>query len=324
MKNPWDVRDLRNYTGKQLQPLLRAEGRVWKDRLLWDYLPSIELLLRYLDARILPGLVAVDRSTGEIAGYCFSVYEGQKAVVGDIFALPGPSALQIEEMLLNALLETLQHTPGVDRIESQLLLHDAGHLNRIFDEAGFAAYTRLFMECPVGSGSLMLNKNETLPEMPAGLRVMRWTTSHFQLAGELIHRAYVGHGDSVINDQYHSIHGSLRFLHNIVRFPGCGVFDAEGSWVIWDEKRSTMEALVLCSTVYEGVAHVTQVCVAPEWRGHGFGKRLLRHAGTDLARRRFHAMTLTVTEANTAAMHLYLDLGFRSRASFDAMVWQRP
>ena len=35
-----------------------------------------------------------------------------------------------------------------------------------------------------------------------------------------------GHIDASINDQYRSLHGSLRFLHNIVRFPGCGVFDA--------------------------------------------------------------------------------------------------
>ena len=39
-----------------------------------------------------------------------------------------------------------------------------------------------------------------------------------------------------INDQYRSLHGSLRFLHNIVRFPGCGVFEAEQSWVLRDQR----------------------------------------------------------------------------------------
>ena len=39
-----------------------------------------------------------------------------------------------------------------------------------------------------------------------------------------------------INDQYRSLHGSLRFLHNIVRFPGCGVFEAESSWVLRDRR----------------------------------------------------------------------------------------
>ena len=37
--------------------------------------------------------------------------------------------------------------------------------------------------------------------------------------------------DSEINDQYRTLSGSLRFLNNIVRFPGCGTFDPEGSFV---------------------------------------------------------------------------------------------
>lgn len=324
MQSSWDVHDLRLFTGKQIQDLLLLEGRVWKQRLLWDYDPSIELLYRYLDTRILPGLVAVDRATGRVSGYCFSVYEGQKAVVGDVFAFPGKDAAAIENLLLSSLLETLQNTPGVDRIESQLLLHDADHLQPVFHAKGFQTYKRLFMECPLEpSVPLLISPNEAMPLLPPGLRLMRWTTSHFQLAAELIHRSYDGHGDAVINDQYHSIHGSLRFLHNIVRFPGCGVFDAEGSWVLWDEKRESMEAIALCSTVLDHIGHITQICVSPQWRGQGLGHRLLRHAGTDLARRGFQAVTLTVTEANRPATHLYTSLGFRTRVDFAAMVWQR-
>lgn len=315
-----EVRDLRQYTGKQLQPLLQQEGHVWRERLLWDYMPSIELLLRYLDARILPGLVAIDMATSQIVGYCFSVYEGQKAVIGDVFAIPGPHALQIEETLLTSLIETLQNTPGVDRIESQLLLHDAGRHTRVFSQTGFVAYPRVFMETDLLAGPLLATLTPALPE---GLRVVHWTTSHFQLAGELIHRAYQNHGDAVINDQYHSIHGSLRFLHNIVRFPGCGIFDAESSCVVWDNKTSTMEGLILCSTVLKDVAHITQICVAPQHRGNRVGKTLLYCAAKDLAHRGYRSITLTVTEANQPAMRLYQSLGFQPRTRFDAMMWQR-
>lgn len=159
--------------------------------------------------------------------------------------------------------------------------------------------------------------------LPPGLRLIRWSNSHFQLAGELIHRSYQQHGDSVINDQYHSIHGSLRFLHNIVRFPGCGVFDSEGSWVLWDERKSVMEGVLLCSTVDRGIGHITQICIAPAYRGLGLGELLLRSAMNGLVRRGFRRLTLTVTRANTAAMRLYTDHGFTERLSFDAMVWQR-
>ena len=60
------------------------------------------------------------------------------------------------------------------------------------------------------------------------------THGSLQAAGELVHAAYKNHLDSQINDQYRSLHGSLRFLHNIVRFPGCGIFDVGGSLVLRD------------------------------------------------------------------------------------------
>lgn len=144
MSTSIDIRDLRAYTGKHLRPVLEAEARVWKERLLWDYSTSIDLLQRYVDARILPGLVAL--IDGKPVGYCFSVYEGQKAVIGDVFALPTKTAGEVEAALVRSLLTTLQHTPGIDRIESQLLLHTGEPLDGVFRDAGFMAYERVFME----------------------------------------------------------------------------------------------------------------------------------------------------------------------------------
>ena len=44
------------------------------------------MILRYVDAKILPGYAAVER--GSIVGYSFFVYEGSKGVVGDLFVSP--------------------------------------------------------------------------------------------------------------------------------------------------------------------------------------------------------------------------------------------
>jgi ribosomal protein S18 acetylase RimI-like enzyme len=268
--------------------------------------------------------VAIDTPTGAILGYCFSVYEGQKAVVGDVFCRPGGSSeytvAEIQNALLRPQLETLQNTPGILRVEAQLLLHDSGSLGEVFRDAGFTTYRRLFMqrklrENPLPTGS------ESPRQLPPGIRLVRWTTSHFQQAGELVYRSYAGHGDSVINDQYESIHGALRFLHNIVRFPGCGVFDAEASWVLWDEHTQRMQGLLLCSVVQEGVAHMTQISIASHLRGRGLGRFLLHHALTALMLRGFESITLTVTKRNTTAMRLYTSFGFEERTDFDAMVW---
>jgi ribosomal protein S18 acetylase RimI-like enzyme len=325
----YDIRDLRLFTGRDLRPLLSEEARLWRERLRWDYTQSIELLISYLDSRILPGFVAVDRSSGEIHGYCFSVYETQKAVVGDVFAI-GHEALALEVTLLHHLLPMLQHTPGVDRVESQLLLESDG-LQVPFEEQDFRSYRRLFMEAElldsrelIPDGYLIRRPDEPAPTLPAHLKLTRWVPPHYQPAGDLIHRCYEGHGDSHINDQYRTVQGSLRFLHNIVRFPGCGIFDAEHSFVIRDDRSGQLEALALVSRVEPDVAHVTQLCVSPRRRGYGLGRMLMRHVATNLAAKGLRAITLTVTEANHPALQLYQSLGFRERLAFCANVWTRP
>ncbi len=311
-----EVLDLRHFAARQLRPLLEEEARLWQARLRWDYKSSTELLLQYLDSRILPGYVALDR--GRVCGYTFCVHEGHKAVVGDAFAMdedPG-RAMQVTNMLLRHLLELLRHSPDVGRIESQLLLHDAGQIAKVFEEVGFRPYPRLFMEWEFGgagqrswSGALMND-----------LALMPWMAVDYQASAELVHAAYVGHLDAEINDQYRTLHGSLRFLHNIVRFPGCGVFQPEHSWVLRERASGQLVAIVLCSKIAGDVAHVTQICVAKAYRGHGLGKMLLRHTAMRLAEAGYAAITLTVTEANGPAVRLYEEMGFEVKRRFEAMV----
>jgi ribosomal protein S18 acetylase RimI-like enzyme len=116
----------------------------------------------------------------------------------------------------------------------------------------------------------------------------------------------------------------LRFLHNIVRFPGCGVFDPDASWVLRDQRNGVLIGMLLCSRVADDVAHITQLCVATAYRGQGLGLALLEHCIHHLTRSRFAAITLTVTEANHQAVKLYKDSGFFIRHRFDAMVLDKP
>jgi len=79
-----EVLDLRHFSAAQLRPLLKDEAARWAKRLRWDYSKSTELLLEYLDGRVLPGYVAMH--SGRVVGYAFSVLEGAKAVIGDAYA----------------------------------------------------------------------------------------------------------------------------------------------------------------------------------------------------------------------------------------------
>jgi len=321
-----EILDLRHFSAGNLKPVLEAESRVWNERLRWDFHASANLLLQYLDSRLLPGYVAIEN--GRICGYVFCVYENEKALVGDVFAMPSESnpasTADVERCLLEHMIELLQHSPGVDRIESQLLLRPHGTHAETLRNAGFQIYERLFMELELGSASLMEGPPDGSPYGPMDeLELRAWRDSDFAAAGHLIAHAYEGHLDGIINDQYRSVSGSLRFLHNIVRFPGCGLFDASASRVLAYRNREEIAALLLCSRVRDDVGHVTQICVSRQYRRRGLGAWLLADCSRALRRSGFQALTLTVTRQNTDAVALYLRSGFITRQTFDAMVWDR-
>jgi ribosomal protein S18 acetylase RimI-like enzyme len=313
----YEILDLRHFAARDLRGILDEESRVWSERLHWDYRSSARLLLEYLDSRVLPGYVALEG--GRVSGYIFCVYEGSKAVIGDVFASsPGAPGVEVEESLIRHLVELLRHSPQVDRIESQLLLHPSGAHAASFAGAGFTLYRRLFMERPLEAPA-----SAPAPVLPEGLEMRSWRDTDFALAGRLITAAYQGHIDSRINDQYRSAEGSLRFLHNIVRFPGCGIFEPEVSRLLCERGRSEPVGLMLCSRVREDVGHVTQICLHPGYRRRGLGRLLLASASESLARRGFRALSLTVTEKNAEAVFLYDSMGFETIHTFDAMVWER-
>jgi ribosomal protein S18 acetylase RimI-like enzyme len=334
-----EILDIRNFNARQLRPLLEQEAAAWEKRLRWDYKSSTELLLTYLDSHVLPGFVALDR--GKVCGFTFCVYEGQKAVVGDAYAIPATNKTppEITRVLLVHLLEVLIHAPNITRIESQLLLYDEGVNNSVFTNHGFSIYRRLFMECELkrpakglnGAASLAGSTDRRLrseasewgTRISAKMQVRQWEQKYYQASAELIHEAYLGNIDSTINDQYRTLHGSLRFLHNIVRFPGCGVFEETASWCLFDMETGKLTGLVLCSRVAPRVAHITQLCVAPKVRRAGMARGLMLHAMAHLLAVGYEAITLTVTEANEAAVRLYEELAFVTRHRFDAMVCEK-
>jgi ribosomal protein S18 acetylase RimI-like enzyme len=330
-----EILDLRHFAAPMLRPVLEAESAVWRERLNWDYLASAKLLLQYLDSRSLPGYVAVDG--GKVTGYIFCVYEDTKAVIGDVFAFPEgvpgrPSEAssgyllsdrsaghEIEESLLQRLLELLLNSPGVDRIESQLLLHRDGEHSETFRRSGFEVYRRLYMRLGLTRSSV-----EATIDLPPELEFRAWQDHDLNAAGRLIAEAYRDHPDSRINDQYRTISGSQRFLHNIVRFPGCGVFSPEVSHMVVERASREPVALLLGSRVSPQCGHITQICVHPAYRRLGLARMLLRVAAVQFKKHGMNDLTLTVTEANTHAVELYRTEGYSLAHTFSAAVWVRP
>jgi ribosomal protein S18 acetylase RimI-like enzyme len=312
-----EILDLRHFRSPELRPLLEEESRSWAQALSWDYSSSAEMILRYMDARILPGYAATEN--GRVMGYTFFVYEGSKGVIGDLFVHreAGARGHEMEEQLLNHVIETLQQSPGVRRIEAQLLLYRESSMARPFAEGGFRRYPRLFMSLPLNGGA-----GSTGAAQFPDVEFRRWSEEEFQGAAAVITAAYRGHIDSEINDQYRTTGGSMRFLNNIVRFPGCGVFDPEASLVVRSKLTRAPLGVILCSMVRSDVGHITQVCLVPEQRGRGLGRALIQCSAAELRRRGSKTLSLTVTQANSGAVNLYKQMGFQLQHIFDAFVWE--
>src|SRR3974390_3621489 len=120
-----EILDLRHFAAPVVRRVVDGEGEVWSKRLHWDYRASARLLMQYLDNHLLPGYAALE--SGQVTGYAFCVYEETKAVIGDVFAMPGQSpevdgapregpepAWEIEETLLRHLFERLLDSPRVE------------------------------------------------------------------------------------------------------------------------------------------------------------------------------------------------------------------
>jgi hypothetical protein len=155
---------------------------MWGRTLSWDYATSAEMILRYMDAKILPGYAAIER--GSIFGYSFFVYEQNKGVIGDLFVRDsvrdsvrdgsrGPDRHEVEEQLLTHVIETLQQSPGIHRVEAQLLAHHTGEVSRPFLQQGFSRHPRVFMNFDIGKhpqASL-----PALPSFPSQFEIRPWS-----------------------------------------------------------------------------------------------------------------------------------------------------
>ncbi|MBI3406607.1 MAG: GNAT family N-acetyltransferase [Acidobacteria bacterium] len=316
------ILDLRMIQSRQLDAIFEDAQRLWLDELHWDYRPSLQLIRKFIDSRSLSGYAAFAnhqpasiKSTAPAMGYGFYVLEETKALIGDLFVSPQYPQLEISREILQEIMATLQGVPHLERIEAQLIPFGMS-LDPILKDLGFTLHTRDFMILPLSEARL-----ESAP-ISAGMRIDPWNDQYFEACAKLIHLSYVNHVDSVINDQYHSEAGALRFLKNIVVLPGCGQFQPDASFVLRPLASDRLIGAVLTSMVSHGVGHTTQLCVLPGYQGHGLGLRLMEASIRALLSRKFHALTLTVTADNRQAVRLYEGLGFRKIKSFAAAVWK--
>src|SRR6266481_7306365 len=137
-----DIRDLRQTSVRQLEPLLEEEARHWHDELHWDYRGALDLIKRFLEAHALCGCVAFEN--GSAAGYSFYVLEEQKGLIGGLYVSARFPQVDIGRRLLEEMLFSMRALPQLSRIEAQLMPF-GGPVDHPLRDQGFKLYTRQFM-----------------------------------------------------------------------------------------------------------------------------------------------------------------------------------
>lgn len=304
--------ELSALSGRGLEPLLEEEKARWLALLHWDFAPVADLVLCYAASRALEGFALVE--AGSVTGYAYYLAEGGKGVIGDLFVRDAWRSPANENRLLAAVIARLSRVPWLERIEAQLMHLSARGSQLATGRLKPKAYPRQFM----------LARLEGLEgrsgRAPAGLHFERWSAWWADDAAGLIADAYRGHVDSEINNQYQTKAGARRFLENIVRYPGCGYFAPDSSWVALDSDGGLAGAC-FATRIGPGAGHIAQICVAPAWQGCGVGEELLRRSLASFRASGLAEASLTVTSSNTRAVRLYEKYGFRAIHHFDALVW---
>lgn len=312
-----EVLDLRHFQARHFSDLLEEESRIWATKLRWDFRPSCDIVRRYLDLRALSGYALVDGQTP--VGYSYYVHEDHKVLIGDLFVSEPYRTLEAQHTLLRHVVETAENTPGVERIEGQLMMLESPAVPSLYPASQLAVFERNFMMAE-GIGGL---RREVFGRKPSSEIVFEpWTEEFTEATAGLITRSYRSHIDSEINDQYRSVAGARRFLHNIIQYPGCGAFYAPAALMAIDLKTGELCGISLTSLVETDVGHITQICVSPERRTTGVGSELLWRSIRSFCDRRCDAVSLTVTASNAGAVRLYERVGFQTIRQFRAYVWE--
>jgi ribosomal protein S18 acetylase RimI-like enzyme len=307
--------DLRRICARDLDPVLEEEVAAWKEELSWDFEASAGLVRRFVDLHALTGGALV--AAGKVIGYAYYVLEESKALVGGLYVRRQARSPALDRRLLDLVLREAMVNPTVRRIESQLMMAPLVPDHMLPFSQFVAIYERNFMRL-----RLLGVKLDPKP-VRRPVRLEKWSDAHQEAAARLIAKAYEGHIDSRINDQYCSVAGARRLLSNIVQFPGCGTFFRPASYLAFEEPAGRLCGMSLASLVAQDSGHITQICVSPAGLHRtGIGRELMRQSLKALLEFGCQDATLAVTAANRDAMALYEHLGFSVARRFSAYVWE--
>ena len=296
-----------------LQPLLEDERRMWLADLDWDYAPIQQILVAFINQKLLPGYVAV--SDSKALGYTYFLINQSRGVIGALYAMNAPRSQEAVDALIAMSISYLKDTQKIKRVEAQIMPFHNLNLASAFTRNGFSHCRRYYLD-------LDLDNPRKKPELPSALRIVPWDATYLARTAEMTLLSYKNQTDAEICEDYRTRTGCESYLRSLVENPGCGIFMPETSFIGLDAQGVPC-GFVFCCRISNGAAIIPQIAVHPLYQGRRLGNTLMHRAFAQLKMLGFRTVSLTVTKENLRAIEWYQRLGFKMRKEFGAYVWQR-
>ena len=295
-----------------LEALFDEQCEEWRELLAWDYTGPSRLIRDVARAGGLSGFVAL--YDGLPVGFTYYVFEESRCSMGEIFVSREWRGVGADRELAAAVLRKLDVTPRIRRVESQSLNVGNEEAERVFMANGFQRFDRCYMMIRRQDyiGTDLLLRQDTSPAWA----IRPWRDEDFTSAVRVIHRSYENSVDCLINNQYSSEEGCADLVSILTEHIWCGSFLRHVSRVAVDRATGKLAGVLMASRVSPGVGHISQISVHPNFQGQGIGRQMIESALTEFFDLGFTDVSLAVTSANAAALHLYESCGFRTVHSF--------
>ncbi len=300
--------DWRDLSPVAAATLLAQERQRWIDALQWDPADNFAQLEAGRAAGRVPGFVA--RRGSQPVGWTFFILHQATLQVG---ALNGASA-----GIVRLLLERVLDTPEADmaRRLSCFLFPDNQALPSALVRRRFDLRPQQYLVRPLDEGEWRRAVPPTGTWHGHGQRLRNWSIADAADCVRLLARAYEHEAGAECFAPAGRIDEWAQYFGQLVHTAGCGTWLPQASFVVQARGAALPIGLVVTTAVSPTTAHVAQVAVDPQWRGHGVARTLVQAAASAAVDAGYERVSLLVDSGNVPARTLYDSLGFRPGPQF--------
>lgn len=307
--------DWRTASASTVATAIAAEAERWRVEFAWSVDDAWQSIEPARVAGRLPGVMAID-AAGRVVGWtCFLTHHGSLQIA----VLMSRSA-EVTEALVDAVITS----PEADAAEVHAVCvrDGAPSLRTALAHRGFSVETYRYLTARPHAVVESADRLSTGRGPSVDLR--SWQISDIEPMVRLCRAAYADPREVRAFAPQGSEHEWRDYVGGLLAGPGCGRLVPAASVVVPGGDADGIQAALIATDLGENTAHIAQIAVDPAARRCGIGTAMVRHAADVFDTQGVARVTLLVSEANTRAVRLYDQLGFRNRSSFVVAVNRQP